>query len=194
MSFPQQLHSPAAAQHVREILIKSKKKLLTLKGDISKFNTWVHAQMDLLHSRDQEAVDLLHYLWKAYKMAPDEEFITYIKDLKSQAEDGQATYTAEELMTRAENKYKAHLLDEENAWGQLSDDHEKIIAISMEIDLLKKNHHTNIMPRATGKDRKRNATVPSSKNKDEGKKNKWAWKDEPLKANGLKEDTIHVRD
>ena len=27
---------------------------------------------------------------------------------------------------------------------------------------------------------------------DEGKKNKWSWKDEPLKANGLKEDGIHV--
>ena len=86
-----------------------------------------------------EAVDLLHYLWKAYKAAPDEDFITYIKDMKSQAEDGRATYMVEELMTLAKNKYEAHLLDEEITWGQLSKDHEKIVAMSMEIDLLKKS-------------------------------------------------------
>ena len=130
------INSTAAAQHVREMLIESKKKLIALKGDISEFNTWVCTQMDLLHSKEQEAVDLLHYLWKAYKVAPDDEFVTYIKILKSQGEDGQATFTTEDLMMRVENKYEAHLLDEENAWGQLSDDHEKIIAMSTEIDLL----------------------------------------------------------
>ena len=81
------IDSLAAAQHVREMLIESKKKLIALKGDISEFHTWVWTQMDLLHSREQEAVDLLHYLWKAYKVAPDNEFVTYIKDLKSQVED-----------------------------------------------------------------------------------------------------------
>ena len=147
------IDSPAAAQHVREMLVKSKKKLLTLKGDVSEFNTWVHTQMDLLHSRDQEEVDLLHYLWKVYKAALDKEFITYIKDLKSQSEDGRATFTTEELMMRVENNYEACLLDEENAWGQLSDGHEKIITMSVEIDFLKKNHWMNIMSKATGKDK-----------------------------------------
>ena len=65
------INSPAAAQHMREMLIESKKKHIFLQGDISAFNTWVCTQMDLLHSRDQEAVYLLHYLWKAYKVAPD---------------------------------------------------------------------------------------------------------------------------
>ena len=32
--------------------------------------------------------------------------MTYIKDMKLQAEDGQGTYTAEELMTRAETTTK----------------------------------------------------------------------------------------
>ena len=73
-------------------------------------------------------------------------------------------------MTRVENKYEACPLDKENTWGQLSDDHEKIIEMSAEIDLLKKNHHTNITPKATGKDRKRSATAPlATKTKDEGK-------------------------
>ena len=49
----------------------------------------------------QEAVDLLYYLWKAYKAAPDDEFVVYIKDLKSQCDDGRATFMAD-LMVWAE--------------------------------------------------------------------------------------------
>ena len=63
--------------------------------------------MGHLHAWEQEAVDLLYYLWKAYKAAPDEEFIVYIKDLKSQYDNGRATYMAEDLMVCAENKYEA---------------------------------------------------------------------------------------
>ena len=44
--------------------------------------------MGRLHAREQEAVDLLYYLWKAYKAAPDDEFVVYIKELKSQCDDG----------------------------------------------------------------------------------------------------------
>ena len=70
--------------------------------------------MGRLHAREQEAVNLLYYLWKAYKAAPDKEFVTYIKDLKSQCDDGRATFTAEDLMICTENKYKARLLDEDD--------------------------------------------------------------------------------
>ena len=94
--------------------------------------------MGHLHAWEQEAVDLLYYLWKAYKAAPDEEFVIYIKDLKSQCDDGRATFTAEDLMVRAENKYEACLLDEENAWGKPTEEQEKIGAMSAEIDSLKK--------------------------------------------------------
>ena len=58
-------------------------------------------------------------LVEAYKAAPDEDLITYIKDKKSQVDDGRASYNAEELMTMVENKYEARLLDEDNAWGTL---------------------------------------------------------------------------
>ena len=84
--------------HIREMLIESKRKLLLLKGNITKFNQWVCKQMGRLHAQEQEAVNLLYYLWKAYRAAPDEEFVTYIKDLKSQCDDRRATFTAEDLM------------------------------------------------------------------------------------------------
>ena len=130
--------NPALTIHIRDMLIKSKRKLLLLKGNITEFNQWVRKQMGRLHAREQEAVDLLYYLWKAYKAAPDDEFVVYIKELKSQADDGRATYTAEDLMVRAENKYEAWLLDEENTWGKPTDEQEKIVAMTAEINSLKK--------------------------------------------------------
>ena len=118
--------------------IESRSKLVTLKGNITEFNQWVCKQTGQLHAQEQEAVDLLYYLWKAYKAAPDEEFVTYIKDLKSQCDDGRASFTGEDLMVRNENKYEARLLDEENVWGKPTEEQEKIGAMSAEINSLKK--------------------------------------------------------
>ena len=83
------IDNPAAATHVRELHIKSKKQLLKLTGSVTEFNSWVRQQVNKLHARDQEAMELTHYLWKTYKAAPDEDFITYIKDKKSQVDDGE---------------------------------------------------------------------------------------------------------
>ena len=94
--------------------------------------------MGHLHAWEKEAVDLLYYLWKAYKAAPDKEFVMYIKDLKSQADEGRATYTAEDLMVRAENQYEERLLDKENTWGKPTEEQEKIVAMTAEINSLKK--------------------------------------------------------
>ena len=93
--------------HIREMLIESKSKLLQLKGNITEFNQWVRKQIGHLDTREQEAMDLLYYLWKAYKAAPDDEFVVYIKDLKSQCDNGRATFMVEDLMVLAENKYEA---------------------------------------------------------------------------------------
>ena len=119
------MDNPASTMHIREMLIKSKSKLLQLKGNITEFNQWLRKQMGHLHARKQEAMDLLYYLWNAYKAAPDDEFVVYIKDLKSQCDDGRATFTAEGLMVRAENKYEARLLDEENTWGKPTEDQKR---------------------------------------------------------------------
>ena len=59
--------NPASTMHIWEMLIESKHKLLVLKGNITEFNQWVRKQMGWLHAREQEAVDLLYYLWKAYR-------------------------------------------------------------------------------------------------------------------------------
>ena len=147
--------NPASTMHIREMLIESKCKLLLLKGNITEFNQWVCKQIGHLHAREQEAVDLLYYLGKAYKAAPDEEFIIYIRDLKSQCNDRRATFTSEDLMVHAENKYEACLLDEENTWGKPTEEQEKIVAMSTETNSLKKEHQGTAIktnkPKPTGK-------------------------------------------
>ena len=191
--------NPASTMHIRETLIESKQKLLLLKGDITEFNRWVRKQMGRLHAREQEAVDLQYYLWKAYKAAPDEEFVIYIKDLKSQCDDGRATFTAEELMVRAENKYEARLLDEENAWGKPTEDQEKIVAMTAEINSLKKERKSNTTaksakPKATNKTQPAKKSQPK-KSKDQKKKtgDKWAWKNKPPKDSDSKENNEYVK-
>ena len=191
--------NPVSTMHIRETLIESKQKLLILKGDITEFNRWVRKQMGRLHAREQEAVDLLYYLWKAYKAAPDEEFVIYIKDLKSQCDDGRATFTGEELMVRAENKYEARLLDEENAWGKPMEDQEKIVAMTAEINSLKKECKSNTASKPA-KLKTMNKTQPAKKsqpkkNKDQKKKtgDKWAWKSKPPKDSDSKENNEYVK-
>ena len=192
--------NPASTRHIREMLIESKRKLLLLKGNITEFNQWVRKQMGHLHAREQEAVDLLYYLWKVYKAAPDEEFVMYIKDLKSQSDDGRATYMVEDLMVRAENKNEARLLDEENTWGKPTDEQEKIVAMTAEINSLKKecqgaadktNKSTMIGKKPAAK-----KTKDQKKTKDFQMKkatDKWAWKNKPTKDNDSKEDNAFVK-
>ena len=141
--------------------------------------------MGQLHTREQEAVDLLYYLWKAFKAAPDEEFVTYIKDLKSQCDDGRATSKAEDLMVHAENKYEACLLDEENAWGKLTEEQEKIVAMSAEINSLKKERggtsgKASKPKQAAMEQAPKKAASKKPRDKKKKANDKWAWKDKPL--------------
>ena len=154
--------------------------------------------MGRLHAREQEAVDLLYYLWKAYKAAPDDEFVVYIKDLKCQCDDGRATFTAEDLMVRAENKYEAQLVDKENTWGKPAVDQEKIVAMTAEINSLKKERKGTSTPKPTKQNAVSSKTQPhkkdqSKKTKDQKKKasDKWAWKNKPPKDNdGIEGNTF----
>ena len=179
---------PASTMHIRQMLIESKHKLLLLKGNITEFNQWVCKQMGHLHAREQEAVDLLYYLWKAYKAAPDDEFVIYIKDLKSQFDDRKATFMAEDLMVHAENKYKARLLDEENTWGKPTEEQEKIAVMSAEINSLKRECQGTAIkvnkPKQRGKKQAPKKAVPK-KPMDKKKKaiDKWAWKSKPPQRN-----------
>ena len=192
--------NPALTMHIREMLIESKSNLLHLKGNITEFNQWVRKQMGRLHARDQEAVDLLYYLWKAYKAAPDDEFMVYIKDLKSQCDDGRATFTAEDLMVLAENKYEARPFDEEYTWGKPTEDQEKIVAMTAEINSLKKACNGAATPKPAKKKSassktQANKKAQPKKTKEQKKKTneKWAWKNMPPKDTDGKEGNAFIK-
>ena len=194
------VENPASTMHIREMLIESKSKLLLLKGNITQFNQWVRKQMGHLHAHEQEAVDLLYYLWKAYKAAPDDKFAVYIKDLKSQSDDGRATFTAEDLMVRAENKYEARLLDEENKWGKTTEDQEKIVAMAAKINSLKKARSTTTTTKptkqkTTASKTQANKKAQPKKTKEQKKKTseRWAWKKKPPKDTDSKENNAFVK-
>ena len=53
----------ATASQIRESLIDMTQQLETHKGNITKLNKWVEEQVAILHSRGEEAHDLLTYLW-----------------------------------------------------------------------------------------------------------------------------------
>ena len=190
--------NPASTMHIREILIESKCKLLLMKGNITEFNQWVCKQMGHLHTREQEAVDLLYYLWKADKATPDDKFAIYIKDLKSQCDDRRATFTAEDLMVCAKTKYEAHLLNEENAWGKPTEEQEKIVVTSAEINSLKKEccgtTSKTSKPKQTGNKQAAKKAAPK-KLADKKKKaiDKWVWKSNPPKETDTKEKGTFVK-
>ena len=101
-------------------------------------------------------------------------------------------------MVRTENKYEAHLLDKENAWGKPTEEQEKILAMSAEINSLKKERggnlsKTNKLKQAAKKQAPKK--VASKKPTDKKKKtnDKWAWKSKLLKESDTKENDAFVK-
>lgn len=183
----------ATTAHIRDTLVDMPKTLLSLNGNITAFNKWVREQVGKLTARGATAPDLLAYLWKTYKQAPDKEFVSYIKDLRNQYDDGRSDYTSEDLMVLAENKYKAIVQNEE--WGQPSEEQAEIVALTSKIDVLEKqistaksSNQTKVKP--TGKTTQKKGDKPQTKgsNKPKSTKSKVAWKLIPPKGFETKVD------
>ena len=103
-------------------------------------------------------------------------------------------------MVRAENKYEARLLDEENTWGKPTDEQEKIVAMTAEINSLKRERRgtTDKTKKTSTKEKKPAAkkTKEQKKAKETQKKktsDKWAGKNKPPKENDSKEDNAFVK-
>ena len=68
------------------------------------------------------------------------------------------------------------------------------MAMSVTVDLLKQDCCTTPATNGNAKERKKGSKmVTAGKTKEEEKRNKWAWKDEALKTNSMKEDGIPVK-
>ena len=102
-------------------------------------------------------------------------------------------------MVREENKYKARLLDEENAWGKPTEEQEKIVAMSAEISSLKKERSSapGKAHKPKEKTKKQAPKKATSKKPTDTKKkkanDKWAWKNKPPKDSDAKENDSYVK-
>ncbi len=88
-----------------------------------------------------DETDTLILLFRAYKTATNEEFLHAIDYWKNEWNSGSLS-SAEELMDRADKKYVE--LRDLGTWGKRSDKDNQIIALTTQVETLKKGGSTNI--------------------------------------------------
>ena len=95
--------------------------------DITKFNQYVCAQIELLKARGCETHDLTVNLFKAYATVKDSKFREYIAQKESEYEENNEDLAYDKLMLFAENKFKIRKV--RNQWNAPTPEEEKIIAL-----------------------------------------------------------------
>lgn len=123
----------STSRHLRALLGGLDKHMLAIASDITKFNMHVKSLMERLAARGETTEDLLANLFKAYHVASDSTFVTYMS-LKQDLYDEGQDITPAAIMALAETKYK--ILVESNLWNAASEDGEKIIALEAQINKL----------------------------------------------------------
>jgi hypothetical protein len=146
------------------------------KQDIVTYNAYVREQVALLTARGEQLSDTLYNLFRAYKACSDEGFLAYIQRFKDRHDEG-GTITTDELMTKAEQKYKTLLLDKE--WNRPSPEQEDIIALRAQFEELKKKHAKAVKATPT---EKRKATFKKGTNGTRTFTGDSAWRSIPPKA------------
>ena len=94
-------------------------------------------------------------------------------------------------MVCTENKYEVRLLDVENVWGKPAEEQEKIVAISAEINSLKKERSgtsgkANKPKQADKKPAPKKAATKKPTEKKKKTNEKWAWKNKAPKESDAK--------
>ena len=166
------LDSNATSALIRTQLSNLDDYMPTVGNDIIRFNNHVRQQVKALNARGEQTLDLLTYLFKAYLTCPDEKFTNYITDLQTKHEDNDVVYTPQELMLKAQNKYKT--LVTKKQWEAPNQLTEKIVALQAKLETLKRNIDKKRKGGDSGESKK-----PSKKQKTDGggntKKEKPDW-------------------
>ena len=129
------LDTNATVSTIRTQLSNLDKFILTIGSDITKFNQHVKLLVSSLWARKEETKDLLIYLFKAYLAVQDQVFVRYVKDKKTDYEDG-AEMNPDKLMELANNKFKNLKLA--GKWNAPSPTEEKIVALESKISKMSK--------------------------------------------------------
>ena len=80
--------------------------------------------------------DMLECILNAFLLTQDNEFHTYITQIKTGIHDGSIQHTAVQLMNKAFNFYKAR--KDKGTWSQQSPEHQQIIALLAQLKKLQR--------------------------------------------------------
>jgi hypothetical protein len=165
----------ATASHIRNNLSRLDVYMISIESDIESFNQYVKTQRKGLAARGETSNDLLINLFKGYKAASDRQFVEYIHKKQDSYDEGDAL-SEDRLMLLALNKYRNMM--QTNQWNAPSREEEQIIALSAQVQELKKTASTLNRKKAKPKtDRSKNPPRTKRSNED-----KFAWKLIPPKA------------
>ena len=105
---------------------------MVVDRDIEVFNQYALDNHQALKNcgHDINKDDMMECLLDVYLLDWDNKFHAYIIQLKTSIDDGALTQRAEQLMGKALNFYKP--CKENGAWGQKSQDNQKIVVLSEE--------------------------------------------------------------
>ena len=154
----------ASAFLYRQKLVRAPEVIREMDYNIKEFNKYVSDVLFNLRARGETAPDTLVHLFNAYKNAPDEDFVNYIKSKETLYEENEIDLDANLLMQFALTKYNTYV--EQGTWNQLSRADEQIIALKAELHKLT-NKTTPAKKTQSGK-----KYVSKSK---ENRDKKWAW-------------------
>jgi hypothetical protein len=147
----------------------------TVNDDITKFNQYVMAQVELLKARGRDTQDLTVNLFKAYGTVKDTKFREYIAQKESEYEENNEEIPYEKLMLLAENKYKIRKVRQ--TWNERTPEEEKIIALEAQIKKMGKIDNKKAGGKGKGSGKEHDKKKPTPKDKD--KKNKGVREPEP---------------
>ena len=126
----------ATADSIRSKFVTLDKYMFeTAKDDITKFNEYVRQNLRALTSRNEQTLDLLTNLFRAYHLCGDRDFQDYIKKLKREHDDSTTTLDEETLMAKAELVYNTSI--EEGTWKEPTAEQEELIALRAQLTKVK---------------------------------------------------------
>jgi len=107
----------------------------TVKGNIELLHSYFDTNYSQIIACGITVNDPVDILFTAYSVVPCALFLLYIKNKADQYTDGTATFTQEELILLATNKF--NLLMQTGEWGAKMLEEEKIVAMQAELTALK---------------------------------------------------------
>ena len=127
----------------RQRLVRAPLYLQAKDFDVKVFNEHIADILFNLRARGETAPDTLIHLFNAYKSAPDEDFVNYIKAKETLYEEEEIELDPDTLMELALTKYNTFC--EQGTWNQLSKEQEEIIALKAQVNKLEnaKNDSSN---------------------------------------------------